>query len=383
VVCDRFFDVLKSGIKMQVLWINHDSPAYIRSLVAIFSFCLRVELGANYFQPPEISNSLSLSLLQNLCGSLREFFVWPTFGRDETRGLDHFINVVVPTINESKKLREIDLNYAHVEETHLNLLEKPASSISIARIRMFTTPFDPEGRYSTQSFFETFPNVIDVTFRINSMRIFWNNVPQAKADQLQRISWDGFDVPLATFGNLETLILLVDSIDVEDLPNFLPACNGLSVLGLTIVSDEDIFVHRAYGYQPGNTRFDFEQSIRAIPTQLKRLFLSVDIDNYDYNPIEKLAVFSALANRLPNLEALMVEGFKTGKEFGSIMVAKFPKLKICMSLDEQDQLYRARHYVAETETGGWMWSASGKRVQRFNNLGKFWARWSKAKQKYF
>jgi hypothetical protein len=56
--------------------------------------------------------------------------------------------------------------------------------------------------------------------------------------------------------------------------------------------------------------------MHGIPAQLKRLIPSViyDVDKYDgYNLTDKLALFSPLGNRLPNLEALLIEGFKIGK----------------------------------------------------------------------
>jgi hypothetical protein len=136
VVCKRFFVVLKSGINIQDLVINTDSPAYIRSLVATVSLCVRMQIVPCFFQLADISNKLLLSLASNFYGSLREFNTLPFFSYDAmTKGLNLLQNVVVPVVKESKKLRKCELYVSVSDEGHLSLLNESASSISIAKIR--------------------------------------------------------------------------------------------------------------------------------------------------------------------------------------------------------------------------------------------------------
>jgi hypothetical protein len=125
-VCTRFFNLLKSGIKMQDLVIKHDSPTYIRSLVATVSICRRLKLDSFFFQPPSsITNDLLLALVNNFGGNLLAFSSTPKFGLDGMPAqLDHLVNVVVTIVNRSNKLREIELEYL-ANETHLALFNKP------------------------------------------------------------------------------------------------------------------------------------------------------------------------------------------------------------------------------------------------------------------
>jgi hypothetical protein len=78
----------------------------------------------------------------------------------------------------------------------------------------------------------------------------------------------------------------------------------------------------------------------------------------------------------------MIEGFRVSKEIGALMVAKFPKLQICMSLDEL-QHPLGEFTSLDTETGGWKWTRFGNRVQRVDNFDKLRPMWLKAKDKYF
>jgi hypothetical protein len=102
------------------------------------------------------------------------------------------------------------------------------------------------------------------------------------------------------------------------------------------------------------------------------LFLSVDDGHFKSSQYHASYFFSALADRLPNLEAFMIEGFRVSKESGSVVVAKFPKLKICLSLDEAYPVYVNGDSVLGNETGGWMWTSNCNCVQRFNKFGPMW-----------
>jgi hypothetical protein len=176
--------------------------------------------------------------------------------------------------------------------------------------------------------------------------------------------------------------LKIQPFQREYLATFLPACYRLTALSITLTSGENMYLNQMYGFTPVIGLFNFEQSLLALPTQLKQLFLSIHSGYLKKNSIDESSFSTALANRLPNLEALMIEGFMISKELGTVMVAKFPKLKICLSLNKAYPIYVAG-FVFGNETGGWQWTNIGNRIQRVNKFGKFGPIWVKARQKYF
>jgi hypothetical protein len=138
---------------------------------------------------------------------------------------------------------------------------------------------------------------------------------------------------------------------------------------------------------------DINDLVSALPKRVKNLLLnSLRIA---FKSIEKSASFcdtlgKKLANRLPNLEVLMVAGIESSEESRFAMVHKFAKLEMCMLRENSYSLYSviipfdcSTPKFMYLGSNVWEWSAIGNHGQNFCDSAEFDSKWSKAIRTHF
>jgi hypothetical protein len=332
----------------------------------------------------DINKTLSLlwDLVKNF--DLKEFSTFPIFNGwgvfvyDEQTALKYYSNFVVKLVNKSQSLKYLEIRMP-LGESRLSAINR-MPSIRKCSFRMTRYTFEPIVHYDCNQFFRTFPNALDVSLWLDNIETFWYRIPSSKSSQIQRLSVQGFHLAIEKFVNLKTLNLFVYSHEFEKFDGFLGKCKNLDLKSLSVALYFGADLDR-FGMNDKSPIFDLIKWIGKLPTNLKVFHSSVSAGFYvEGNQLNEDLFFETLGRRLPNLEVLMLEGFKIPANRASSIASIFGKLKIVLSLDD---LY-PEVCKGGNSSGGWKCVGSGEhgRVKRFREFSQFDDMWVKARFKY-
>jgi hypothetical protein len=125
--------------------------------------------------------------------------------------------------------------------------------------------------------------------------------------------------------------------------------------------------------------FDIEKFCQRLPQSLKALSVEVCGYHSSGHSFEELKLFALLSSRLPNLEVLLIRGFRVTTQSAVKIIPMFRHLKCALCSNWRFELGNA----PDIKMDSWKWVVTTRKLQQYADEQKFNPIWKKAVEKYF